>query len=277
MQTFGCRLFHVGLALRVTGQGPRLVLIHGGLGSRTHWFKNVKALAAKFTVMTLDLPGFGESSKAPAGISNAEYLTWVAQAVRMAVQDQKFHLAGFSFGGAVSAGITELLASQNRAPAGLTLISPSGFGKPTGRTITLEKVPKSEEADPQEIRATTARNLGRWMLAKEPPIDDPAIDIHLSNVSLATFDSRAISYEDSLVNRLRRLNVPIQVLLGEQDHLIFPSLTERKALLSRSLPRAQIGTIPDAGHWLPYEASSVVNAKINHFHLQGEQSELSDH
>lgn len=267
MQFFGSRTFQAGLAIRTAGCGPNMVLIHGGSGSRTHWFNNVKTLSASFTVITLDLPGFGESAKPPEGISSAEYLAWVAQAVRLAVRDQTFHLVGFSFGGAVSAGITALLTAQGHPPAALSLISPSGFGKPTGRAITLEKVKKREDATLQEIKEATARNLGRWMLAKEPAVDDPAIDIHLRNVSLASFDSRAISHEESLIKNLCALDMPMQILLGEQDPLIFPSLNERKALLSQSIPQAMIETIPNAGHWLQYEASSAVNTKINQFHL----------
>jgi len=267
MQFFGSHSFKVGLAIRSIGQGPNLVLVHGGSGSRTHWFNNVEKLCASFTVITLDLPGFGESAKPPEGLSTGEYLAWVAQAIRLSVDDRAYHLAGFSFGGAVSAGVAAMLAAQGHPPERLTLISPSGFGKPTGRAITLEKVPNRVDASLQDIKAVTARNLGRWMMAREPGIDDPAIDIHLRNVSLASFDSRVISHEDSLIKNLRGLHMPMQILLGEQDPLIFPSLAERKALLNRSLPQARVETIPGAGHWLPYEASGAVNTKISQFHL----------
>ncbi|WP_158238275.1 alpha/beta fold hydrolase [Pollutimonas nitritireducens] len=274
MQVFGSRAYKVGLSVRTIGQGPNLILIHGGAGSRTHWTNNVETLAASFTVVTLDLPGFGESATVSEGISTQEYLAWVAQAVRLAVNDQPFHLAGFSFGGAVSAGVAVQLAAQGHAPSRLSLISPSGFGKPTGRLITLEKVRKSDSTPMHEINAATARNLGRWMLAKEPSVDDPAVEIHLRNVGLARFDSRVISYENSLIKNLQRLDIPLQILLGEQDPLIFPSKFERKALLNQSLPKARVEMIPGAGHWLQYEASSAVNTTISQFHLEGTKHEL---
>ena len=69
MQFFGSHSFKVGLAIRSIGQGPNLVLVHGGSGSRTHWFNNVEKLCASFTVITLDLPGFGESAKPPASVA----------------------------------------------------------------------------------------------------------------------------------------------------------------------------------------------------------------
>lgn len=267
MQIYGPPAYHVGVSVRTTGQGPNLVLIHGGSGSRTHWVNNVAVLAARFTVITPDLPGFGESASPSSDMSTADYLAWVAHAIHLAVNGQPFHLVGFSFGATVSAGITPLLKARGHAVSGLTLISPSGFGKPQGRTIKLEKIRKREDATLQEIREAAARNLGSWMLAKQPAADDPVIDLHLRNVSLAKFDSRDISYEASLIKNLCGLALPMQIFLGECDSLIFPSVEERKALLNRSVPRAQVDIIAGAGHWLQYEASSAVNAKINQFHL----------
>lgn len=274
MEFFGTRSFQVGLAIRVTGDGPVLVLIHGGTGSRSHWSRNVAALSRRFKVMTLDLPGFGESPKVPEGLSTAEYLSWVERSVQLAAGGNGFHLVGFSFGGAVSAAIASSLSKQGHAPERLTLISPSGFGKPVGRTVTLEKVKKNDHATEQEIREATARNLGRWMLSKEPDISDPAIDIHLHNASIASFDSRSISHEKSLIEHLRTLDIPVQILLGERDPLIFPSLAERKALLKQSLPDLTIQIIPGVGHWAQYEASDDVNNKIIQFHFPGDRHEL---
>lgn len=275
-QVFGSCSFQVGLAARAIGHGPQLVLIHGGAGSRTHWINNVADLSNSFKVITLDLPGFGESAKPPEGIASPEYVSWVAQAVRLATGKDPFHLVGFSFGGALSAAVTRLLYEQGLSPIRLTLISPSGFGKPMGRTITLEKVKKSDSTTEQEIREAAARNLGRMMLSKQPDTSDLAVDILLQNTGKVFFDSRSISHQDSLIGDLQSLDIPLQILLGERDPLIFPSLGERKALLSSALPQAIIKTIPDAGHWVQYEASSIVNHHIGQFHLKGKPYELPD-
>jgi pimeloyl-ACP methyl ester carboxylesterase len=47
---------------RVWGQGPPLVLLHGGTGSWMHWVRNIEALAHDFTLLVPDLPGSGESA-----------------------------------------------------------------------------------------------------------------------------------------------------------------------------------------------------------------------
>lgn len=44
------------------GQGPALVLLHGGTLGWGQWYPNISVLAQRFTVYALDLPGGGRSS-----------------------------------------------------------------------------------------------------------------------------------------------------------------------------------------------------------------------
>src|SRR4028119_357462 len=52
---------------RVAGGGPAVVLVHGWLSSEGIWEHLAERLAQRFTVYTLDLPGFGESDKPASG------------------------------------------------------------------------------------------------------------------------------------------------------------------------------------------------------------------
>jgi len=47
------------------GEGPTVVLLHGGYGSWTHWIRNIDALAAEHRVIAADLPGLGDSAMPP--------------------------------------------------------------------------------------------------------------------------------------------------------------------------------------------------------------------
>nr|WP_256351561.1 alpha/beta fold hydrolase [Pseudomonas gingeri] len=46
-----------------TGHGSPVVLLHGGLGNSDYWGNQVKALAAKHTVISIDSRGHGRSSR----------------------------------------------------------------------------------------------------------------------------------------------------------------------------------------------------------------------
>jgi hypothetical protein len=52
---------------RVAGGGPAVLLVHGWLSSEEIWEHLAERLAQRFTVYTLDLPGFGESDKPASG------------------------------------------------------------------------------------------------------------------------------------------------------------------------------------------------------------------
>lgn len=55
------------IAYQVQGQGPPLLLLHGFPQTRAMWDKIAPKLAARFTVVTADLRGYGASSK-PEGL-----------------------------------------------------------------------------------------------------------------------------------------------------------------------------------------------------------------
>ena len=46
---------------RTWGDGPALVLLHGGSGSWTHWVRNIAHFERDYRVIAGDLPGLGDS------------------------------------------------------------------------------------------------------------------------------------------------------------------------------------------------------------------------
>lgn len=272
-QRFGQHSIFNGVWFRTIGAGPHLVLIHGGSGSRTHWWCNVGVLSKSFRVTTVDMPGFGESDAVPEGISSEHYLARAADALSSFIDAQssrRFHVAAFSFGTAAICGIlTRIHARGGLLPERLSLLSPTGLGPPESRTIALEKVPRADGKNAQAITEATARNLGRWMLAQTPLPDSDAVSIHLENVKRSRFDSRQISLANTLYEDLATLSLPLQVLLGARDALAWPSVPEREAQFRERLTGASILTIEQAGHWVQFEAAPAVNAALVSFHIAG--------
>ncbi|WP_368232418.1 pimeloyl-ACP methyl ester esterase BioH [Aeromonas sp. s3] len=80
------------------GQGPDLVLLHGWGMNGAVWHGIVPALAARYRVHLVDLPGFGNSPLA----GEVEYsLPWLAEQVA-AILPERCHLLGWSLGGLVA-------------------------------------------------------------------------------------------------------------------------------------------------------------------------------
>ena len=117
-------------------------MCHGGAGSHTHWSRNIDALAEHFTVRALDLPGYGESDPTNKDYTAAEYVAAMVPKMDALTSDfDRFHLMGFSFGGALSAGMAAALGDRVEK---LTLIAPGGFGNPVGRTLDMRRLPKGD-------------------------------------------------------------------------------------------------------------------------------------
>ena len=57
------------IACSVGGSGPAVLLLHGFPQTRALWEKVAPVLADRFTTVTTDLRGYGESSK-PKGVEN---------------------------------------------------------------------------------------------------------------------------------------------------------------------------------------------------------------
>jgi 2-hydroxy-6-oxonona-2,4-dienedioate hydrolase len=268
-----------GLAFRQWGRGPSLVLLHGGVGSWTHWVRNIETLAAHFTVHALDLPGFGESRDVAGDVTPDAYLDWVAAAVKdVAAQYEdgkagKLGIVGFSFGGVVAAAVA---ARIGPAAHQLTLIGPGGFGEPVGRDLPLRKRP-TDKSDVQLLREVTAFNLGQWMLNTPPAVDDPVIDLHLANLDRARYDGRLIGWRATLLPDLQRMSCPTQILWGDEDRLAHPSVQVRRTLCLAARPDLETAVIPDCGHWSQYASPQVINARLLAFHAPNTNRQAARH
>jgi pimeloyl-ACP methyl ester carboxylesterase len=106
-----------------SGQGEPLVLLHPLGFSRAAWEAIVPALAERFDVIAVDLPGFGASAPLPAGSEPSPAA--LAAAVAGLLNDlgiDRPHLAGNSLGGWVAVEL-----AKTRPVRSVTLLSPAGL------------------------------------------------------------------------------------------------------------------------------------------------------
>lgn len=97
------------------GQGPRVVLVHGGvLGGREAW-RNQRPLTERWTLLAPDRPGHGQSPPARQDFEPE------AQLIADQLLDQPSHLVGASYGGIVAMYAAALKPSNVLS---LTIVEP---------------------------------------------------------------------------------------------------------------------------------------------------------
>ncbi len=246
------------LSTKTAGNGAPLVLLHGGMGSINHWHRNFDALAKHFTVHALDMPGYGESPTVPKDMPNDDYVALVMDALNATVPTGSFRLAGFSFGGIISA----LCAAQMGARVEkLSLMGPGGFKR--GAVLDLKKIPRASEG-PAVMREALAHNLRVMMCAG--PVTEETIDLHLANVQRTRFDGRHFSLTPGLLAKcLKQMTCSVQVIWGEADALCQPTIQPRVDEVRAAMSGIRVDVIPGGGHWIQYDAADAVNRLMLEF------------
>lgn len=239
------------------GAGPPVLLLHGGNGSWRHWVRNIPHLAARRHVLAADLPGLGESDL-PEGVDTPE-------AVARIVVDglRRFHpdtgsvdLVGFSFGAIVGGLMAAELGGALRT---LTILGAGALGVP--RTPTpLERI--RDKGGGARI-AAHRHNLSAMMIADPTRIDGLALETQEWHTVHARFRSRSFATTTLLKDALARSSARFGAAWGEHDQVAVPHIDRRIAAVREARPDARVAVIPDAGHWVMYEAPEAVNALLD--------------
>lgn len=246
------------MAWRVWGDGPPLVLLHGGYGSWTHWIRNVLALAEHFTVMAADLPGLGASDAPPKAYSPAGIADIVSTGIDALIPPPAtFDIAGFSFGGHVGGLVA---ARQGPRVRTLVLVGVSALGLPRAPGPAL--VPRRPGMTADALAASQRRNLEILMIHDPARIDDLAVHLQTENTRRARVRSRPFARTDELARALPDVEAALKGIWGEHDSTAAPHVDARRALLQRVQPGADFCVIPGAGHWVMYEAPSAFNRAL---------------
>jgi pimeloyl-ACP methyl ester carboxylesterase len=241
---------------RSWGDGPALVLLHGGAGSWQHWVHTVPAFSSKYRVLAPDLPGLGESADPPSPPDMVTISEIVAKGIDGLLGPRaSYDLVGFSFGASVGGHVALLHGERVRS---LTLLGAGGLVRP--RTpIAHERVrDKTGEARVQAHRA----NLQRSIIADPARIDALALEIQEWNVSRTRLDSPALISKRPLAVSLPQLRIPVNAIWGERDQIAFYALQDRIDALRTLCPAVELRIIPVAGHWAAYEDPDAFNTTL---------------
>ena len=228
-----------------------LLLIHGGHGSWMHWARNIDALAERFSLFVVDLPGYGDSSDPHFG-EFGDMIAVTAQSIKQLLgADTAFRLAGFSFGGLVSAN----LAAEGLPVSRLALLGPGGHGGPRRERAKL--VNWKRAIGDEEIREAMRFNLWAHMLYADEAIDPFAIDIHTYSCVQTRFRSRGISARGLLGPALETYKGETLFLWGAQDITCDPDYLMTNLIAQQANLHGII--LPEIGHWVQYEAPEQTN------------------
>lgn len=244
------------LVMRSWGEGPPVVLLHGGAGSWRHWTRNIEALAQDRRVIAPDLPGLGDSAAMPHGCDLFAMADLLIQGIDDGLgRGESFDLAGFSFGSTVAGHVASRIPDRI---ASLTVAGGGALGL-TRNAVTMAPVRDRRGA---ERMAAHRLNLARLMIADPARIDALALAIQSWNSDHARVRSTSFNVPTGLRSVLPHYPGRIAAIYGEQDAIARGHLHERRAFFDSLGSRAAFHAIAGAGHWVSFEAADEFNRLI---------------
>jgi len=226
------------------GAGPTVLLIHGWLGNRSFWERQVTALRDRFTVVTVDLRGHGESSPPRTGYTIAGMAADLEQLVR-AIGAQKVAVVGWSMGGMIAQELARRLGDRTSSLVlvGTTAGAIADPQNPHGNPALADDIRKAVSDDfrqfvrtfaAQLFKAGTASPLVAWatgQMQRTPP-----------HVAQACFESVVTT---DLRDKLSALRVPTLVIHGRAEAIFPLGMAEE---LKKGIAGAQLTVFEESGH-----------------------------
>jgi len=218
----------------IHGDGPPLILLHGGLGSAGSWENQIPDLSKQYKVIAVDSRGHGRSTFSEQQIGYALMASDV-----LALMDylgvKKAHILGWSDGAIIGLNLAIKHPDRlNKLIAYGANYNPSGLRADVGENKKikeyLEKAAKNYQTlspDPAQWDAFQ-KNIGQ-MWESEP---------------------------NFTAEQLRGITVPTLILDGDNDEAIS---TEHTKELAGLIPRAELILIAGTGHFAPSEKREEFN------------------
>lgn len=266
----------VSLFVKVIGEGPPLLLMHGGPGMDHTTLWPLRPLADHFTLIFYDHRCNGRSCGAPVSSMTWDNLTADAEALRQTLGCDQWAVLGHSFGGMVALeyalrypqSISRLLLLdtcgdawwvQHNAPQ---ILAKRGFSatavQAAQRFFNGRLAP--DEVFPTALKFFRAYNyhFSLWALVRSLLVG-PRVKMQ-PEAQIFGFGRLLPGW--SVMDRLSEINVPALVLAGRYDFQFPP---EHQAILADRLPHARLELIERAGHNAHAERPAAVIEAITRF------------
>ncbi len=237
----------IEIGYEISGSGPPVLFTHGYQASRKTWAAQAAAIAARYTAITWDLRGHGESGTPddPSLYSHELMLGDMNALLDEARADQAV-LVGHSLGGYAS--LLFRLQHPERVRALVLFGSGPGYRDAEAR---------GKWNDMAERFASSVEKRGLDVLAKASAEVSGAA--HRSPRALAHAARGMLAQKDSSVmDTITEIDVPTLVLIGELDKPFIGS----SEYMANKIPGAELVVIEGAGHAASIEKPEAFNAAL---------------
>lgn len=243
-----------------TGKGRVIVLIHGFLGSHEIWSEFVKKLSKRYRIITIDLPGHGQTP-ALGYYHSMELLAQSVKAVLNKAGVRRYVVVGHSMGGYASLAFAELYPEN---VSGLCLFHSTAYAdtgeKKKDRDRVIRLVKKEHKYYVSEVVTTLFAPAN---IEKLKPEADKVKRIASTTTKQSVINSLEGMKERKNRDRILKFaEYPILFIVGKKDSVInYETMYSQIGLCKYP----SVVMLDDAGHMGFYEDAKTTVKELELF------------
>jgi len=211
--------------------------------------RNIPALADRYRVYLVDLPGFGAMHRYHRPFVLAEAIAWLLRWMEV-IELKQCHLVGHSMGGYICLWIA---AHHPELVRRLVLIAPTGL--PFKRSLVGSILPL--------LRASFHTTPSFWPILMHDALRAGPLTLLQAGEELLSKD---------IQDDLKSIQAPTLLIWGEHDRLVPPSLS---ATLLKEIADARLVILNNAGHVPMFDRAQEFNEALLTFLAEDESGYLS--
>ncbi len=240
------------------GTGETVLLVHGFGGDKDNWTRFAQQLAGKYRIIAPDLPGFGDSTRLESAEYDIDTQTVRLQNFAKALNLDKFHIAGNSMGGWISANYA---VKYPKDLFTLTLMNAAGLIT-AGKSEMMLMV----ENGFNPLLVSDVKDYDRLMkfvFVKPPYVPGPLKKEFAEKAVLhRAFNDKIFAdlreKSPSMEKVLSRITAPSLIIWGDTDRVLHVSGAE---IFDREIKNSRVYILKKCGH-LPMIERPEETAKV---------------
>lgn len=234
----------------ISGSGEPLLLIHGMGSASSAWNLIRPTLERTFTVVTIDLPGHGDTPYVKGAPMDPHSLALNVLSEMSELGFESFHLSGNSLGGWIGLEMASTAASRVKsltalAPAGLWL-NPYNVRYPA-TALARFLARNTRRLAPTALHFEAARRLGFWDVS--PRWREFTYELCLdATIAMSKAEGYYPAWDGMLMKRFDGIipsNIPVTIIFGDSDRTL-PATTCQERSVAPAHSRWII--FPNTGH-----------------------------
>jgi pimeloyl-ACP methyl ester carboxylesterase len=243
----------VPLHASISGKGPKtVILIHGWTCDVTSWKSQVSPLSRNYRVITLDLPGHGQSRWPENGKLSMDLFARAVEAVRSEAKTERVVLAGHSMGTAVILQYARLFPEH---VAGLVFVDGMVYMPPN---LKETRSFAEQFGGPNGLKAREAMIRRMFTFATTPEMQK-----HILKMMLGAPAETAVGAMKAVMDPATwKEDVFAQPVLGLYAE---GSSNRNSEYMQGHFPKMDYKEIPGTGHFLMLEKPAEFNRLLMEF------------